>query len=215
MHAAEQNVDSAILDAYRAQGEEDLAQFLELRAEELIDDGFGLYLMVGQSGQDAQHTDLNFIRKPKSLYVEAFENAAKDFERAGKAELANLTKQAQVMTKFPMFTRRCEDIKKTLSKEGLRNVLELVEIGTKECLVDNKTGEGMADFLWSVQANSLIAALKTWSEGLQEDNSNLDLTSTITEAVKKQMTLLAQRDFPDGRHYITYTYIVVKRQPRV
>ena len=33
--------------AYRAQGSDDLERFLKLRADELADNGFGLYLMLG------------------------------------------------------------------------------------------------------------------------------------------------------------------------
>ena len=203
-----------ILEAYRAQGAADLAQFLKCRAVELTDNGFGLYLMVAAPGANAKHIHLCSIRKSKPVLTEAFENAALDFDKAGQSHLACLTQQAQIMVKFPIFARRCEDIKDTLSEKSIQDLFELVEINTEECLVDHKTGEGMADFLWSLLKNSIVAALDTWSEGHPENNLNSDLVSSITEAIKKQVRLIAERDYPDGRHYTNYTYIVVKRKPR-
>ena len=190
-----------ILEAYRAQGAADLAQFLKCRAVELTDNGFGLYLMVAAPGANAKHIHLCSIRKSKPVLTEAFENAALDFDKAGQSHLARLTQQAQIMVKFPMFGPRCEDIMKALSEKSIKDLFELVEINTEECLVDHKTGEGMADFLWSLLQNSIVAALNTWSEEHPENNLNSDLTTSITEAVRKQVSLIVERDFPDGRHY--------------
>ena len=215
MNPSEPNVDLAIIEEYRAQSAADLSQFLKCRADELTDNGFGLYLMAGEPGASAKHVQLSFLRKTKPVFTEAFENAALEFEKTGKSQLARLTYEALIITKFPMFARSCEDIKKTLSEKNLKNLLELVEINTEERLVDHKTGECMADFLWSLLQNSIVAALTTWSEGHQEDNLNLDLASSITEAIRKQVRLIVERDSPDGRHSITYTYIVVKRKPRI
>ena len=215
LHPNEQHVNPAVYEAYSVQASEDLTKFLKLRAEELVDNGFGLYLMGGEPVASAKHVHLNFIRKTKPVFTEAFKNAALEFEKTGKSQLARLTYEALIITKFSIFERSCEDIKNTLAEKSIKNLLDLVEINTEECLVDHKTGEGMADFLWSILKNSIVAALATWSEGHQEDNLNLDLASSITEAIRKQVILIAERDFPDGRHYITYTYIVVKRKPRI
>ena len=210
----EPNVDTAIYEEYRAQGAADLKQFLKCRADELKDHGSGLYLMAGQPDASAKHVHLSFIRKTKPVFLEAFENAALEFEKAGNSQLASLTNKALIITKFPMFSRTCEDIEKTLSDKSLKDLFELVDMNTKECLVDHKTGKAMADFLWSILQNSIIAALAKWSEIDQQENIGLDLSSSITEAIRDQVRLIAERDFPDGKHSITYTYIVVKRKPR-
>ena len=83
LHPSECNVDPAVRDVYRAHGAEDLTLFLKCRAEELSDNGFGLYLMVGQPEKDAKYLHLNLVRKSKSIFVEAFENAASEFETQG------------------------------------------------------------------------------------------------------------------------------------
>ena len=212
LHAAERNVDPAVSDVYRAHGAEDLALFLKCRAEELADNGFGLYLMVGQPGEDAKHSHLNLVRKSKSIFVEAFENAASEFERNGELTLANKTEQALLAAKFPWYTRHKSDIKEVLSHDCFKNILKLIELHSEEVMVDSKTGAGLADFIWSVHGNTLLSSVKRWTDKLQEGSS--DLASTVTTAVRKHVTLLAERDFPDGRTYVTYTYVVVQRHSR-
>ena len=215
LHPNECYVNPAIYEAYQVQASEDLNLFLRLRAEELADNGLGLYLMCAHPGPEAKHVDLNFVMKAKATWTEAFENAVLEFINAGQHTLAELTRQALIAVKFPMFPRQEQHIRETLSREGLKNTLELVDIHSEECMVDNKTGQGLSNFTWSVHGNSLRQALKTWSEGLQGDTCQLDLTSKIMNAVRKQLNLLCERDFADGKTYITYTYIVVKRRPRV
>ena len=213
LHPAEQNVDPGVYEVYRNNGAEDLTLFLQLRAEELVDNGFGVYLMVGQPGKDAKHSHLNLVRKSKSIFVEAFENAATEFENNGNQKLASHTEQAMLAAKFPWYTRRESDVEEVLSQNHFKNVLKLVELSSKECMVDGKTGTGLADFIWSVHGNSLFSCVKGWTDKLQEDGSLV--ASTITSAVRKHMTLLAERDFPDGKNYITYTFVVVQRHPRL
>ena len=217
LYASEPNVDSAIFDAYRAQSAADLAQFLKCRADELVDNGFGLYLMAAQPGAHSEHTHLNFLRKSKPVFTEAVENVAHEFEKAGKSHLANLTNELFVTMKFPMFARTCGDIRRTFSENRLDNLFELVEMNIEERCVDNKTGELMADFLWSLCKNSIVSALAAWLEEHQKAKMKFDVASysSIPETVREQVRLIAERDFPDGRHYINYTYIVVKRRPRV
>ena len=215
LYASEPNVDPAIADEYRAQSAADLTLFLKCRADELVDNGFGLYLMAAQPGAHSKHRHLSFLRKSKPVFNEAIENAALEFEKAGKSHIANLTRELLVTVKFPMFARTCEDISKTFAENNLDKVLELFEMNIEERCLDHKTGECMADFLWSLCKNSIESALDT----LLEDNSNVniksDLASSIPELVRKQVRLISLRDFPDGRHYISYVYIVVKRRPRV
>ena len=212
LHPAERNVDPAVSDVYRAHGAEDLTLFLKCRAEELADNGFGLYLMVGQPGDNAKHIHLNIVRKSKPMFVEAFENAASEFERSGEATLASETEQAMQAAKFPWYTRHESDIKEVLSQDCFQNMLKLIELRSEEVMVDGKTGSGLADFLWSVHGNTLFTSVKRWSDKLQKGSS--ELATTITAAVRKHVTLLAERDFPDGKTYVTYTFVVVQRHQR-
>ena len=212
MHAAERNVDPAVSDVFRAHGAEDLTLFLKCRAEELADNGFGLYLMVGQPGQHAKHLHLNLVRRSKSIFVEAFEKAASEFERNGEVALASHTEQALLAAKFPWYTRRESDIKDVLSQDCFRNILKMIQLHSEEVMVDSKTGAGLADFIWSVHGNTLLSSIKRWTDKLQ--NGSSELASTITAAVRNHVTLLAERDFPDGKTFLTYTYVVVQRHPR-
>ena len=60
-HVNERNVDPLALEAYRTQAAEDLTLFLRLRAEELADGGFGLYLMVADMSEGRSNS--NFLRR--------------------------------------------------------------------------------------------------------------------------------------------------------
>ena len=215
MHPNERHVNPAVYEAYSVQASEDLTQFLKLRAGELVDNGLGLYLMCAHPGPDAKHVDINFVMKDKATWTEAFENAVQEFENTGQPTLAEQTRHALMAVKFPMFPRREQHIMETLSQDCLKNTLELVDIRSEECMVDNTTGQGLSNFTWSVHGNSLQQALKTWSEKLQGDKCQLDLVSTIKNAVRRHLNLLCERDFADGKTYITYTYILVKRRPRI
>ena len=53
-------MDPEVEEAFRAVAKKDLTVFLKLRAEELTDDGFGLYLMV--SDQSKGRSDSSFTR---------------------------------------------------------------------------------------------------------------------------------------------------------
>ena len=215
MHAAEPNVDSAIVEKYCVQSAADLALFLKCRANELVDNGFGIYLMCAQPGPHSKHKHLNYVWKSKPVFKEAFENAALEFEIAGKSHISNLINELHVNVKIPMFARTCEDISKTFEENSLGNVFELVDMNIEERCLDHKTGKCMADFLWSLCKNSIESALDTLLEGNPNVNIKSDLASSIPEQVRKQVRLISLRDFPDGRHYISYVYIVVKRRPRV
>lgn len=60
LNANERNVDPEVAEVFRAVAQKDLTLFLKLRAEELVDDGYGLYLMV--SDQCKGRSDSNFTR---------------------------------------------------------------------------------------------------------------------------------------------------------
>ena len=67
-------IEPEIFDQWRSSSIEDLALFLQLRAEELCDHGEGLFLMVGGNGPP-----VGFVGGPNgSIFREAFENVAKD-----------------------------------------------------------------------------------------------------------------------------------------
>ena len=62
---SEPNVCKEVYEAYRAQAARDLSRFLKLRADELLDGGFGLYLMVGEEKGLAKQ---NFMRRSEPLF---------------------------------------------------------------------------------------------------------------------------------------------------
>ena len=208
----EQNVDAQVYEAYRAQARDDLTLFLKLRAEELTDGGFGLYLMLGA---ERGRATANFMKRAEPLFVRAFLNAASEFEGRGQPQLAEWTRRAVAVAKFPMFLRSEEDIEETLSKDCFKDILELVEVHSEECLVDNTTRVGMTDFIFSVCENSLLTCLRPWAEGLEGFGKHPKLADAIIEAMREQFALLAKKHFPDGKFYFTYMYLVVKRKPRV
>lgn len=57
-----------VYEKWRIQAAKDLTQFLKLRAEELADGGFGLYLMVGA---ERELDDLKIMRSPEPLFYQA------------------------------------------------------------------------------------------------------------------------------------------------
>ena len=85
----ERNVKPEIFELWRNASINDLALFLQLRADELVDNGAGLFLMVGGGGSlDAdkknnqnpyggQISDFLNGSANGSIFREAFENAAK------------------------------------------------------------------------------------------------------------------------------------------
>ena len=101
----------------------------------------------------------------------AFDNAVAEFEKNGKSDMAAMTREALIQTKFPHFFRRERDIRETLSKDCIKDMLDLVEVRADEVLVDNKDGAGVADFLWSIHGNCILASLKTRVETLKEGKS--------------------------------------------
>ena len=214
LNVSEPNVDPSIIDEYRAQSAADLALFLKCRADELVDNGYGLYLMAAEPGTNSKHRHLSFLRKSKPVFIEAFENAALEFEKAGESHLSNLTKELLVTVKFQNFARTCKDICKTFSENNLDNVFELVDMKMEDRCVDHRTSKCMADFLWSLFKNTIVPVLATLLENSSAEIKS-DLASSIPELVRKQVRFIVERDFPDGRHYISYVYIVVKRRPRV
>ena len=132
LYASEPSVDPKITDEYRAQSAADLALFLKCRADELVDNGYGLYLMAAQPGSHSRHVHLSFLRRSKPVFNEAIENVALEFEKAGKSQFSDLTKELLVTVKFPMFARTCEDITKTFAENNLHSAFELIDMNIKE-----------------------------------------------------------------------------------
>lgn len=209
---------TGVYEAYQIQAEKDLTQFLKLRADELIDGGFGLYLMVGSEREEANS---RIMKSPEPLFFQAFLNTASEFASKGQSHLANYTKEAMAVAKYPIFYRNKKDIRDTLSQECFKNIFELVEVQSEECLLDNKTGVGMTNMMLSICENAMFASLRHWAEDFsqaQRDDdlatSGDDLTTSIMEAWKSHLGLLVDKNFPDGKFYLTYLYLVVKRMPR-
>ena len=84
----ESNVKPEIFELWRNASINDLALFLQLRANELVDNGAGLFLMVGGGSLDADKKNnqnpyggqiADFLNGSAngSIFREAFENAAK------------------------------------------------------------------------------------------------------------------------------------------
>ena len=102
----------------------------------------------------------------------AFDNAAAEFEKNGQPVMAERTREALIVTKLPHFFRCEKDIRETLSLDCFKDVLELVEVRADEVLVDNKSGEGLADFLWSIHGNCIQASLRAWAKSLNDNGEN-------------------------------------------
>ena len=84
----ETNVRPEIFELWRNASIDDLALFLQLRADELMDNGAGLFLMVGggslgadkknnQNPYGGQRVNFLYGSANGSIFIEAFENAAK------------------------------------------------------------------------------------------------------------------------------------------
>ena len=214
LHPSERNVDPTVRDVYQAHAAEDLTLFFQCRAEELADKGFGLYLMVGQPMEDAKYSHLNIVRKSKPIFVEAFVNAASEFERNGETTIASHIEQAMLAAKFPMYTRDKPEIKEVLSQDCFQNTLQLIELHSEEVLVDGKTAAGLVDFIWSVHSNTLLSSVKAFTDKVEHKRGSTELALKITSAVRRHIQLLAERDLPDGKMYVTYIYVVVQRHKR-
>ena len=109
----------------------------------------------------------------------AFDNTAAEFDKNGQSDMAVKTREALTVSKFTHFFRCERDIRETLSKDCLKDVLDLVEVRADEVLVDNKNGAGLADFLWSIHGNCILASLRTWAEALKEDKNYPDQGNDI------------------------------------
>ena len=112
VQANEANVNKHIFEEFRKSSIDDLTLFLQLRAEELCDDGEGLFLMLGGGSNDKKDPNYSLSRsfikgRDGSVYKEAFENAAKDPQFA---DIANNIKKAQLASFIPYFLRSESDV---------------------------------------------------------------------------------------------------------
>ena len=219
VQANEANVNKHIFEEFRKSSIDDLTLFLKLRAEELCDDGEGLFLMLGGGANDKNDPNYSLSRsfikgRDGSVYKEAFENAAKDPQFA---DIANNIKKAQLASFIPYFLRSESDVMESFDK--VKDVLELKELKWEDCRVDNGTPEKLADLIWSIHGNALTGSIKDMlnkeKESHNKNNSDIEcLSQQIVNALQLHIKLITQRDFPDGVTTTSYMYLVVKRIPR-
>ena len=219
VQANEANVNKHIFEEFRKSSIDDLTLFLQLRAEELCDDGEGLFLMLGGGSNDQKDPNYSLSRsfikgRDGSVYKEAFENAAKDPQFA---DIANNIKKAQLASFIPYFLRSESDVMESFDK--VKDVLELKELKWEDCRVDNGTPEKLADLIWSIHGNALTGSIKDMlnkeKESHENDVSDIEcLSQQIVNALQLHIKLITQRDFPDGVTTTSYMYLVVKRIPR-
>ena len=217
----EPEVRPYIFQKFRSAAIEDLIKFLKLRADELSDNGEGIFLMAGGGSNGNDELDstnqyggqkIGFIhRKEGSILREAYENAAKDFANEHIEKDIKRAHRASFVNAF----LRCEsDVLESF--EHVKDVLELKELKWENCPVTCGSPEKLGDFIWSIFENSLTECTKTMigkkdSIGIKEKD---DLTKEIMNAVKHHLYIITKRDFPDGKLDHTYMYMVIKRKPR-
>ena len=217
----EPEVSPHIFEKFRSASINDMTIFLQLRAEELADNGEGLFLMVGGGslGFDNLNIDdkygglhMGFIhRKEGNIFKEAFENAAKDIENV---EIAKDIQQAHLAS-FAYYFMRCEsDVLESF--EHVKDVLELKELQWKSCPVTCGSSEKLGDFLWSIHGNSITECTKNMVEkdNAIDSNDKINISNGIINAVKRHLYILTEKDFPEGKYMGNYMYMVVKRKAR-
>ena len=110
-----------------------------------------------------QNMPLKVESEAEPIFDQAFLNAASEFASDGQSHLAEHTRQAMVEAKFPMFYRNDDEIRGTLSQECFKNTLELVDVHSRECLLDNKSGARMTNMMLSICENAMLASLRYWA----------------------------------------------------
>ena len=210
-----------MFELFRSAAIDDLKVFLELRAEELSDNGEGLFLMVGGGSLGNDKFDrsnpyggqqVGFLNHENgSIFKEAFENAAKDVQNKA---FSNEIKRAQLAS-FAYYFMRCEsDVLESF--DHVKDVLELKELKWKNCPITCGSSKKLGDFIWSIHGHSLNESVKTMinedsSIPIQEKN---DMCDKIINALKRHLYILTERDFPEGNTTASYMYMVVRRKPR-
>ena len=218
----EANVNYDIFENFRAISLNDLTLFLKLRADELCDNGEGLFMMLGRGDLGCDESEnkkrTSFIRGPNgSVYKEAFENAAKD---PNYSEIATEIERVHRATFIPYFLRSESDVMESF--EHVTDLLELRQLEWKDCNINCGSPEALIDLIWSIHGNALKKYIKMEvqhdEEFIPQLSSSISGTESlynkIVEALKFHMGLIAKRDFPDGQTTATYMYMVVKRKPR-
>ena len=161
----EANVKPQIFDRFRASSISDLTLFLQLRADELCDNGQGLFLMVGGGslGYDDKNKlnpyggqTIGFLNCQKgSILKEAFENAIKDPQFC---HIAKDIHKAHLAAFCPYFLRCESDVMESFSH--VNHVLELRELKWENCLINSGSPEKLVDFVWSITGHSIEESIK-------------------------------------------------------
>lgn len=223
----EANVQPHIFEKFRSSSIDDLILFLKLRADELCDNGEGLFLMVGGGSLGFDEKNMydtyggqhnGFLKGSNgSIFKEAFENAASDPQYYS---IQKEIKEAHLAA-FTYYFLRCEaDVKESFAH--VKDILELKELKWENCPIKCGSPSKLADFIWSIHGNALDGSVKkmlnkrkTSDLDAKESMQNTDIIHMkIVEALKVHINILTKRDFPDGNTTASYMYMVVKRKPR-
>ena len=192
---------------------------MKLRADELTDNGEGLFLMVGNDyklNENNRHCgrEIEFLgyKKLGSIFKEAFENTAKDVQNE---KIANKIKRPNLATFIQYFLRSESDVLESF--DYVKDVLELKELKWKNCPLACGSPEKLSDLIWSIHGNYLKECIKETviKEHSIDVKEKDDVSNGIIESLKRNINILTKRDFPDGNTMGSYMYMVVKRKPRI
>ena len=210
----------SLREQFRSTAVANLILFLKHRADELHDNGEGLFLMVGGGslGYDETNRDNpyggqqnGFLKGPNgSIFREAFENAARD---PHYSHIAKEIEEAHLNSCMYYFLRCESDVRESF--EHVKDALELKELKWENCLVNCGTPEKLTDFIWSIHGHSLKESIKLTAHERKNSFDQKELEDTIFAALKSHVNILTKRHFPDGHTTVSYMYMVVKRMERI
>eukprot|EP01063_Lacrimia_lanifica_P030291 TRINITY_DN479_c0_g2_i2.p1 TRINITY_DN479_c0_g2~~TRINITY_DN479_c0_g2_i2.p1 ORF type:complete len:365 (+),score=103.78 TRINITY_DN479_c0_g2_i2:52-1146(+) len=192
----ERQVPPAVLEEWRAAADRDLLLFLSLRAEELVDGGEGVFLMVGGGAGDSPQVH-DWLRplEGAALFTQAFRRAANAGEVRADA-LANAV--------IPYFLRSEADVRRVC--EQLDGVLEVVALDSAPLEVGQVEHDPSADPAVGSLAWSIHEACLRTSSGCSEAEM---------DAVRRHFMDLHREHYPRGTCHVAYTALAVRRRPRV
>jgi len=185
IHYKDEGVLDDVSRGWQKQSLDDLVKFLRLRANELVDNGEGLFLMF--SGQGPNFFN-NGLTKPW-LFTKAWQAAVEE----GSLPIEVIEKC------YTLYYERVEiDVEEAVKKVP---ELELLDLQWKIIPIGDQSDspEAVCDMWWSIHAN-------TWK-------SSSGATTEQMEAVRRQtQSLFTEMD--DSVLKLSYMYFVVRRKPR-
>ena len=210
---------SNLFQQFRSTSVDNLVLFLKLRADELHDNGEGLFLMVGGGslGHDKTNKDNpyggrqhGFLLGPNgSIFREAFENAAND---PHYAHISKAIAEANLNSCIYYFMRCESDVRESF--QHVKDVLELKELKWKNCLVNCGTSQKLTDFIWSIHEHALKESIKLTLNERKNSFDKKDVEQEVIDALKLHVNILTKNNFPEGQITVSYMYMVVKRIQR-